>query len=270
MASRVCFVFAHRRLRLTQKSPIFDARAAAAIVCRPSMSTMDEPPPMPGGGCTMPGGAGARPYAAGRRRARPADTAYVSSTAATAVPEDVERWSGPAHPCEYPNRQGIPALPRRRVWGNWMSDGTGARTARTLRSAADPIGNLLTEGFHLVALFAISAATVWAAVRTFAAMLAKGDPKLEDLLLLFIYLEIGSMVGIYFRTNHMPVRFLIYVAITALTRHMIVVVQIETAPELSILILAAGTFVLALAVLVIRYASFHYPSGKGADSTEDA
>ena len=151
-----------------------------------------------------------------------------------------------------------------------MSDGAGARTARTLRSAADPIGNLLTEGFHLVALFAIGAATVWAAVHTFAAMLAKGDPKLEDLLLLFIYLEIGSMVGIYFRTNHMPVRFLIYVAITALTRHMIVVVQIETAPELSILILAAGTLVLALAVLVIRYASFHYPSGKGADSTEDA
>ena len=78
------------------------------------------------------------------------------------------------------------------------------------------------------------------------------------------------MVGIYFRTNHMPVQFLIYVAITALTRHMIVVVQNETATDLSILILAAGTFVLALAVLVIRNASFHYPSGKGADSIEDA
>ena len=151
-----------------------------------------------------------------------------------------------------------------------MSDGTGARTARTLRSAADPIGNLLTEGFHLVALFAIGAATVWAAVRTFAAMLAKGAPELDDLLLLFIYLEIGSMVGIYFRTNHMPVRFLIYVAITALTRHMIAVVQNENAADLGILILAAGTLVLALAVLVIRYASFHYPSGKDADSIEDA
>ena len=56
-------------------------------------------------------------------------------------------------------------------------------------------------------------------------MIAKGEPRLEDLLLLFIYLEIGSMVGIYFRTNHLPVRFLIYVGITALTRHMIVFVQ---------------------------------------------
>jgi protein PsiE len=149
-----------------------------------------------------------------------------------------------------------------------MSD--GVRTTRRLRSAVDPIGNLLTEGFHLVALFAIGAATVWAAVHTFTAMLVKGDPELEDLLLLFIYLEIGSMVGIYFRTNHMPVRFLIYVAITALTRHMIVVVQNATEPDLSVLILAAGTLVLALAVLVIRYASFHYPSERGEDSTEDA
>ena len=41
------------------------------------------------------------------------------------------------------------------------------------------------------------------------------------MLLLFIYLEVGAMVGIYFKTNHMPVRFLIYVAITALTRHLV-------------------------------------------------
>ena len=76
-------------------------------------------------------------------------------------------------------------------------------------------------------LFAIGAATVWAAASAFVAMVAKGHASLEDLLLLFIYLEIGSMVGIYFKTNHMPVRFLIYVGITALTRHLIVVVQGE-------------------------------------------
>jgi protein PsiE len=145
----------------------------------------------------------------------------------------------------------------------------GVRTTRRLRSAVDPIGNLLTEGFHLVVLFAIGAATVWAAVHAFTTMLARGDPKLDDLLLLFIYLEIGSMVGIYFRTNHMPVRFLMYVGITALTRHMIVVVQNESAPDLGILVLAAGTLVLALAVLVIRYASFHYPSEKVEESTEE-
>lgn len=127
-----------------------------------------------------------------------------------------------------------------------------------MRELIDPIGHLLAESFHFLGLFAIGAATVWAAVSAFLSMAAKGHASVEDLLLLFIYLEIGSMVGIYFKTNHMPVRFLLYVGITALTRHMIGYVQKDVAPDLGILILAGGTLILALAVLVIRYASFHY------------
>ena len=144
------------------------------------------------------------------------------------------------------------------------------KVTRRLRAVVDPLGNLLSEGFHLVGLFAIGASTVWAAFQAFTTMIAKGDPQLEDLLLLFIYLEIGSMVGIYFRTNHLPVRFLIYVGITALTRHMIVFVQSASAPDFGIMILAGCTLVMAFAVLVIRYASFHYPSTKGTESVEDA
>ena len=52
-------------------------------------------------------------------------------------------------------------------------------------------------------------------------MAQKGHASIDDILLLFIYLELGAMVGIYFKTNHMPVRFLIYVAMTALTRLLI-------------------------------------------------
>ncbi len=147
---------------------------------------------------------------------------------------------------------------------------SSAKTTRRLRSAIDPLGNLLAEGFHLVGLFAIGASTVWAAFHAFLGMIAKGEPRLEDLLLLFIYLEIGSMVGIYFRTNHLPVRFLIYVGITALTRHMIVFVQGADSANVGILILAGGTLILALAVLVIRYASYNYPSAVRSEAAEDA
>ncbi len=142
-------------------------------------------------------------------------------------------------------------------------------SGRRLRRMVDPIGNLLSEGFHLVGLFAIGASTIWAAVHAFLDMISRGSARLEDLLLLFIYLEIGSMVGIYFRTNHMPVRFLIYVGITALTRHLIVFVQRQDAPDVGILIMAGGTLILALAVLVIRYASFHYPSSGAEDARDD-
>ena len=131
----------------------------------------------------------------------------------------------------------------------------------------DPIGYLLTEVFHLLGLFAIGAATVWAATKAFLEMSAKGHASIEDLLLLFIYLEIGSMVGIYFRTNHMPVRFLLYVGITALTRHMIGYVQTESLPDVGILILAGATLILSLAVLTIRYASARFPS-KGSDGVD--
>ena len=131
---------------------------------------------------------------------------------------------------------------------------------RRMLSFADPVGRLLTDVFHLLALFAIGAATVWAAAAAFYAMVQKGAATIEDLLLLFIYLEIGSMVGIYFRTNHMPVRFLLYVGITALTRHLIGFVQHEEAPDIGVLILASATLILALAVFVIRFASNRFPS----------
>jgi phosphate starvation-inducible membrane PsiE len=90
-----------------------------------------------------------------------------------------------------------------------------------VHSCAESLGNLFVETFHYLALFAIGAVTAWAAVMAFLGMLEKGHITVDDILLLFIYLELGAMVGIYFKTNHMPVRFLIYVAITALTRLLI-------------------------------------------------
>ena len=86
---------------------------------------------------------------------------------------------------------------------------------------AQVIGNFLVELFHFFALFAIGGITVWAGVATGIEAFEKGGASIDDILLLFIYLELGAMVGIYFKTNHMPVRFLIYVAITALTRLLI-------------------------------------------------
>jgi phosphate starvation-inducible membrane PsiE len=143
---------------------------------------------------------------------------------------------------------------------------TGVKAARRLRTYVDPLGYFFSEAFHIVGLFAIGASTVWAAFNSFRGMIDRGEVRLDELLLLFIYLEIGSMVGIYFRTNHLPVRFLIYVGITALTRHLIVYVQSSESPTLGVLILAGGTLILALAVLILRYASFHYPTTRVDDA----
>ena len=70
-----------------------------------------------------------------------------------------------------------------------------------LHGSADSLGNLCVEGFHYLALFGIGAITAYAAVVTFLDMLGKGGISVDDILLLFIYLELGAMVGIYFKNN---------------------------------------------------------------------
>jgi phosphate starvation-inducible membrane PsiE len=129
----------------------------------------------------------------------------------------------------------------------------------------DNIGNTLVGIFHRIALFGIGAATVWAAGSDFIEMFAQTRASINDLLLLFIYLEIGAMVGIYFKTNHMPVRFLIYIAITALTRHMVDLVAIGDESMTNILTLAGATLILAISLLLVRMASSKYPSNHDED-----
>ena len=128
-----------------------------------------------------------------------------------------------------------------------------------LKNRAEIYGNLLVDSFHYLALFAIGGATVWSAVYAFSNMVATGHATIADILLLFIYLELGAMVGIYFKTNHMPVRFLIYVAITALTRMLIGDLQVHHQPTLEILYVAGAILLLALANLVVRYSSKNFP-----------
>ena len=126
---------------------------------------------------------------------------------------------------------------------------------------ASNLGALLVKSFHYLALFLIGAAIVWAAAVEFLSMMGKGSASIEDILLLFIYLELGAVVGIYFQTNHMPVRFLIYVAITALTRLLLeLVFDWHNTTYINIIIVCGGILLLATSILILRYASHHYPS----------
>jgi phosphate starvation-inducible membrane PsiE len=140
-----------------------------------------------------------------------------------------------------------------------------------IHALADVVGKLLVDTFHYLALFAIGGVIVWSAVVAFLGMAAeKGHASIDDILLLFIYLELGAMVGIYFKTNHMPVRFLIYVAMTALTRLLIADVQAHHRPDAEIILVPAGILLLALATLVIRYGSYRFPSRQAEPEDESS
>ena len=138
-----------------------------------------------------------------------------------------------------------------------------------IEGAADSLGNSLVNIFHLLALFAIGGAVVWSAIFAFLEMVTEGTASVEDILLLFIYLELGAMVGIYFKTNHMPVRFLIYVAITALTRMLIEIVSDVNSPHGEILSVVGSIVLLTLAVLVLRFGSHKFGQVNDEEASED-
>lgn len=128
-----------------------------------------------------------------------------------------------------------------------------------IKRAVDMGGTLLIAMLHNLMLFVITAATIWSAYGEFTHIFEGGAaPTLKDILLLFIYLEILAMVGVYFHTHRLPVRFLVYIAITALTRVLVVDVKIMDLQE--IIVFSASILVLTLAVLVLKFGSARYPS----------
>jgi len=108
-----------------------------------------------------------------------------------------------------------------------------------------------------IGLIVITLATLAAGVFEVKTMAAAGTVTLADLLLLFLYLEILAMVGVYFRSGQLPVRFPIYIAIVALARY--VVLDMKSLDVWRMLGVTASLLLLACAVLVIRYGHTRFP-----------
>jgi phosphate starvation-inducible membrane PsiE len=85
-------------------------------------------------------------------------------------------------------------------------------------------------------------------------MMSGGYAKLKDILLVFIYLELGAVVGIYFKTNKLPVQFLIYIVITALARHLVVDLKDASILEQLYLMLGISGAILLLTFAIIGMA----------------
>jgi phosphate starvation-inducible membrane PsiE len=126
------------------------------------------------------------------------------------------------------------------------------------KDVAERIGDQLVEGFQLLALFVIGAAIFWSAAMFVLEMVAAREATLHDILLLFIYLELGAMVGIYFRTDQLPVEFLLYITITVMTRKLI---SAEDLSEERIIVTTGAVLILAIAVLLLRYGAHRFREG---------
>ncbi len=120
----------------------------------------------------------------------------------------------------------------------------------------DQLGDFLIEAFHIIGLFVIGATIVWSAISEYLIIMSQdtGFASLKDILLLFIYLELGAMTGIYFKTHRLPVIFLIFIAITAITRFMVIdMKELVSHDRFNLLLMVISILVLAVAAGVLRF-----------------
>ncbi|AKJ94820.1 MULTISPECIES: phosphate-starvation-inducible protein PsiE [Thioalkalivibrio] len=110
---------------------------------------------------------------------------------------------------------------------------------------------------EVAVLVVIAIATVIAILQEIATMVSAMWVGLADLLLLFIFLEVLAMVGIYLRSGRLPVRLPIYIAIVALARY--VIIDMKDMDVWELIAVTAGVLILAGAVLVLRYGHVRLP-----------
>ena len=74
---------------------------------------------------------------------------------------------------------------------------------------------------------------------------------LKDLLLMFIYVEVLAMVGVFYDSKKIPITLPLFIAITALAR--LVILQGKDQPPVNLLFESGAILVLAVACVVINY-----------------
>lgn len=100
-----------------------------------------------------------------------------------------------------------------------------------------------------VILAAIALATLFAAGLEIERLITIQVIDLSDLFLLFIYAEVLGMVGIFYRDKRIPVTLPIIIAITALTR--MIVIQSKGFDGINIIYEASGILLLSISAYIM-------------------
>lgn len=117
----------------------------------------------------------------------------------------------------------------------------------------------ILEYIEWIGLLIITVATLVAIGQEIQYLFTNGKVLLEDILLLFIFLEILTMVSLYFSTGKLPLRYPIYIAIVAIARY--ITISMKEMDGMTIMLLSLAVLILSLAVISIRYGHLYLPYG---------
>jgi protein PsiE len=118
-------------------------------------------------------------------------------------------------------------------------------------------GMKLIAGVEDAGLFLILIGTIIAIGQEIWRMAMVHRVELTDLLLLFIFLEVITMVESYWRLGKLPVRIPLYIAMVALARYLIL--DTADAHDVHALFITGAILILALTVFVIRFGHLKFP-----------
>ena len=100
-------------------------------------------------------------------------------------------------------------------------------------------------------LLLVAMATVFAALQEILEILNNKRVSLADLLLLFIYTEVLAMVGAFYRSSKIPILLPLFIAMTALSR--LIILKGNGSEPTNLLFEAGAILLIAVACLVIRF-----------------
>lgn len=112
-------------------------------------------------------------------------------------------------------------------------------------------------------LILITLATIVAIGQELLVVIEQRRVELHDILLLFIYLEILTMVALYFTSGKLPVRYPIYISIVAITRY--IILGMKDLNALDIIWMATAILLLTLATIVLRFGHAKLPYDNRTD-----
>jgi len=108
-----------------------------------------------------------------------------------------------------------------------------------------------------VVLIVIAISTIFAVLHEILHIWEAGAIAVGDLLMLFLYLEVISMLNHYLGSGNLPVRYPLYIGIIALARFL--VLDIQEIDAFKMFALSGSILLIAIAILIVRYGHVRFP-----------
>ena len=126
--------------------------------------------------------------------------------------------------------------------------------------------NSSIRNIQLVAVIVVLVSTIIAFFLEMKEMYENKDITLDDLLLMFIYIEVIGLVRSYWETQSVRITYPLIIAITALARF--IILQDKESDPANLIYISLAILIVAIATVIIRFRNSRYLKIEKSRSSE--